>query len=388
MSRLSIRWLTIALLWTLPSWAVAEEPKFRVMFNGKDLAGWSAEPGLWRVKDDHIEGGHPDGGPLASSTYLIWQEDGKDAFIKDFHFRTEFWMGDCNSGVQYRSTRLHPKGFLVGGFQADILNGLGTGGLYQQNHQGPNIGVGASVISDAGKGITQGQVADTGWLFKKKYYAKEEWNRCDIVCRGNHVTHFINGYPVVELIDRDEKTADRKRRNDDGVIALQAHGGGQGFRVRFRQLSLKQYTDTFSDAVRVFNDLDLDGWKVPADGKNCWTVKPAAPEPSGRSKNFGKLSCDGSGKQPLTLAAHGPAFVFRCQVKTDAWKPVETAPFREVDGWNLLEVTVRDGKATLEFNGEARADIPLPVVDGKLALPSNVIAEYRNLVMIPLVGKK
>jgi hypothetical protein len=59
-----------------------------------------------------------------------------------------------------------------------------------------------------------------------------------------------------------------------------------------------------------------------------------------------------------------------------------------VDGWNLLEVTVRDGKAAVEFNGESRADIPAPVAGGKVALPGNMAAEYRNLVLIPITPAK
>lgn len=85
---------------------------------------------------------------------------------------------------------------------------------------------------------------------------------------------------------------------------------------------------------------------------------------------------------------HGPAFLFRCQVKTDAWKPGEKAPFRGVDGWNLLEVTVRDGKAAVEYNGEPRKDVPAPVAGGKLALPGDASAEYRNFVLIPILPAK
>jgi hypothetical protein len=389
MSRLWFRLLTIALLSTLVADpAAAEEPGFRSMFNGKDLTGWDAEPGLWRVKDGCIEGGHPDGGPVASSSFLIWQEGGKDAFVKDFHMKAQFWIGENNSGVQYRSTRLHPKYFHVGGYQAEISNGFATGFLYHQNHNGPNVSLCDSVVNEAGKGVVYGQVADQRWMYQKKFYAKEEWGRYDIICRGNHNTHFVNGYPTVEFIDRDEKTADRKRRNDEGVIALQVHSDKKGFRVRFRDLSLKQYADSFGDAVRIFNDLNLDGWNAPADSKDAWTAVALERDASGKLKGFGKLSCKGSAKQPLVLAmAHGPSYVVRYQVKTDTWKTSEKAPFRDVDGWNLLEVTVRDGKASLEFNGEARADIPLPIADGKIALPSNVAADYRNVVLIPMTSK-
>jgi hypothetical protein len=364
----------------------ADEPTFRPLFNGKDLTGWAGDTDLWRVKDGVIEGGQPDGSSIAQSTWLILREEDKDAVVRDFHFRCEFRMGEFNSGVQYRSTRLHPKTFGVGGYQADFLNGLGTGQLYHQTHQGANVGVGESVINEnGGKGIPVGQFPDRNWLFKNKYYEKGEWTRIDVVCRGNHLSHFINGYPVVEYIDRDDSTADRKRRNDDGIIALQLHSGnGTDMRVSFRNLFLKTYSDRFGDAVRAFNDTDLAGWTVPK-GETAWAVKPAAREPNGRLRGFGRLVCDGTGKQPLVLAgAYGLEFLFRCQVKTGVWKPSEKAPFRPVDDWSLLEATVRAGKARVEYDGMPRADIPAPVAGGKLTLPADVAAEYRNLVFLPI----
>ena len=90
----------------------AAEPEFRSLFNGKDLTGWDGDAALWRIKDGVIEGGHPDAGPIKGSSWLILRDGEKDAILRDFHFRCDFKMGNFNSGVQYRSTRSHPKGFL------------------------------------------------------------------------------------------------------------------------------------------------------------------------------------------------------------------------------------------------------------------------------------
>lgn len=367
----------------------AAEPGFRSLFNGKDLTGWDGEAGLWRVKDGVIEGGHPDAGPIAHSSWLILRDGDRDATLRDFHFRCDFKMGNFNSGVQYRSTRSHPKGFRVGGYQADLLNGLGTGQLHHEAHQGASVGVGESVINEkGGKGIRVGQVANGKWLMSNKYYEKGEWTRIDVVCRGNHLSHFVNGYPVVEVIDRDDSTADRKRRNDEGIIALQLHGGtGTDMRVSFRNLFLKTYSDRFGDAVRLFDDGDLSGWKTSPDDK-AWSVK-ATRDKEGRSVGFGMLMCDGTAKAPLVAASdHGGACLLRCQVKTDAWTPGAKAPFKGVDGWNLLEVTVGKGKSIVVYNGEPREDLPPFVQDGKLALPGHVAAAYRNVVVIPIVLAK
>jgi hypothetical protein len=49
---------------------------------------------------------------------------------------------------------------------------------------------------------------------------------------------------------------------------------------------------------------------------------------------------------------------------------------------------VRDGQASVEYNGEPRGDVPAPVVGGKVALPGAMAAEYRNLVLIPIAPAK
>ena len=364
----------------------ADEPKFESLFNGKDLTGWKPEPGLWRVVDGCIEGGKSDGGPVERSTFMTVHRDGKDVIFKDFHFTAEFWIETSNSGIQYRSTRLHPSGFGVGGYQYEVSPGISTGFMHQQNHTGPRVNVGDSMVNDpsAKAGPLVGFVADQRWLVQQKFCKPAAWNRIDIICRGNHLMHLANGYPTIEYIDRDEKSADRKRRNDEGVLALQVHSA-DAFRVRYRNLAIKQFDDTFGDALRVYNDKDLDGWKMPGDGADCWTAKASEYDDRGRLKAFGYLACNGKGNQPLTLTTRpGASFIFRCQVKGDAWKPRDDSLFRAVAGWSLLEVTVRNGKASVELNGEVRTDLSAPIRDGQLALPSDVNAEYRNLICIPV----
>ena len=363
----------------------AGESQFQSLFNGKDLSGWDPEPGLWRVKDGVIEGGHPDAGPVAKSSFMPVHRNGEDVVFRDFHFKAEFWIEDSNSGVQYRSRRLHPKFWSVGGYQYEVTGGFATGFLYHQNHSGPHCRVGESMINRTDGGEVVGYTADQKWLYQQKFRTPDHWGRCDIICRGNHIAHFANGFPTVEYIDRDNKTEDRKRRNDDGVIALQIHSAKEKFRVRFRELFIKEFTDSYGDAQRIFNDRNLDGWTVPAADKDSWATSPVQRDDRDRLKVPGALVCDGSGKQQLTLTMdHGPSYIFRCQVKCGAWKPSDDAPYREVAGWSLIEVEVRNGKPHLEYNGQPRSDLPTPIAAGKIALPSDIAAEYRNLVLIPI----
>lgn len=393
---LKLRLITFAFaICSLPLFAA--EPEFVSLFNGKDLAHWDGAAGLWRVIEGCIEGGQPDGGPVPSSSYLILRDGDQDAILRNFHLRIDFWIETSNSGLQLRSTRRH--GHSVSGYQAEVSSSpFSTGFLHQETKSGPRPGVGESMINEAGKGILVGHVADTKWLYAQKYYVPGQWSRYDVICRGNHLAFFVNGFPTVEYIDRDAKTPDCKNRNDDGILALQIHKA-DAFRVRYRDVLLKRLPEDFGDAARLFNDENLTGWNA----NEAWSVKRAMRDARGQLKTDATLVCNGSGKQPLVATLDpGPSFVFRCQVRTDAWKPGEKAPYKETAGWNLLEVSVQarsharqsvvpppsgDGSylttTKVELNGEPRQDIPLPVIGGRIALPSHIAAEYRNLVLIP-----
>jgi hypothetical protein len=86
----------------------------------------------------------------------------------------------------------------------------------------------------------------------------------------------------------------------------------------------------------------------------------------------------------VAVSDYGGACLLRCQIKTDAWTSGAKAPFKGVDGWNLLEVTVGKGKSIVIYNGEPPEDLPPFVQDGKFAVPGNVAAAYRNVVAIPI----
>jgi len=58
----------LLLLCCLPAFA---QDGFVSLFNGRDLSGWDAEPGLWRVEDGVIVGTSEAGRPKTNS-FLIW----------------------------------------------------------------------------------------------------------------------------------------------------------------------------------------------------------------------------------------------------------------------------------------------------------------------------
>ena len=73
-------------------------------------------------------------------------------------------------------------------------------------------------------------VNDQQGLIDAGYYADKDWNEYHIICQGNHVTHYLNGFQTMELIDDDRVTnpddpADRKGSIREGILALQIHAG-------------------------------------------------------------------------------------------------------------------------------------------------------------------
>ena len=354
------------------------EPGFVAIFNGRDLSGWEGEEDYWRVVDGMIEGAADRGGQSTNS-WLIW----RDGTLKNFHLKLKFRILAGNSGVFYRAVE---RGNFGGrGYQAEVGDGpFGTGKLHHGGgKRGANADVGQFIINQQdSKGLLVGTVADSKWLIKLPYYVPGEWSNYDIIARGNHITHFVNGIPTVEFIDRDEKDPERKRRVDEGVLGLQLHGRDQ-MKVHFKDIRVRQFAESFQDALLLFNGKDLEGWSVPPEAGSCWKVEADGVTNPKKSDAGKLLVCDGSGKSPLLWDGKPPqAFVLRFQRFCEQSEPREGSPFRSAAGWETVEVTVRGKQSRIEVNGLEQADAPPPLVDGRIALPSNVAVEYRNIVLI------
>lgn len=358
-----------------------QEPGFISIFNGKDLSGWQGRKDCWRVADGVIEGA-PENGDETPNCWLTW----RDSTLKNFHLKLRFRIHSGNSGVFYRAVAVGDAGR---GYQAEVATGpIGTGKLHHGGgKRGAHAAVGQFLINQEGaKGLLVGEVADTKWLVRLPYYVTGEWTDYDIIVRGNHFAHYVNGVPTVEFIDRDEHDAERKRRVDEGILALQLHGG-HAMQVHFKDIRLKQFSESFGDALLLFNGQNLDGWIVPQESNDCWRSGPsqaADEEKRKKSDTSSVLICDGSGKAPLTWGGKAPEiFVLRYQRLSGHDDPTEDTPLRSAAGWENVEVTVHGEDTRIEINGQYKTSGPVPLQDGKVALPSNEAAEYRNIVLIP-----
>ena len=191
----------VCLLLLMPTNLLAQKKK--VLFNGKDLSGWT-EYGheKWYVENGDLV---CESGPYEQYGYLAtdcWYEN----FILTFSFKQE---KNGNSGVFFRS-RL--EGNRITGWQVEIAPpGNDTGGIYEAGGR--------------------------GWLYripdpKEKILKMGEWNRMKIRVNGNRVTTWLNGKKMADI-------ADPEIGKGSGNIALQIHDGG-GIKVRWRDIRLRE----------------------------------------------------------------------------------------------------------------------------------------------------
>lgn len=189
--------------------------KFKSLFDGKTLNGWSTKQGT--MKFEVINGeivGTCSKGP---STFLCTDKE-----YKDFIFTCEVkWEVDGNTGVQIRSRiRKDDNVDKVIGPQAEMEDlgkkGRGwSGGIY-----GQNCG---------------------GWFYPlkapehaplKNAIDRSDWNRLTIKVEGNVFKTWINGLPAAHWVDI-------KNEFPNGFIGLQVHGGKKGI-IHWKNLKIRQ----------------------------------------------------------------------------------------------------------------------------------------------------
>ncbi len=214
-----------------------KEEGFKPLFDGETLDGWDGNPKLWRVEEGTIVGETKPDEPLKLNEFLIW-EGGE---VADFDLRLQFRVaaeGKGNSGVQYRSKRLTDVGkWVAGGYQADIdATNQYMGILYEERGRGILVlATEKAEIRPTDDGKWEKKVVES--LGKKEDLLKtvkpDEWIDYQIVAKGNHLVHKLNGTTVVDAIDHDEQHAAKK-----GILALQIHVG-PAMKIAFKNIRIK-----------------------------------------------------------------------------------------------------------------------------------------------------
>ena len=195
------------------------------LFDGETLAGWNTsefDKKFWSVKDGEIQGGDIDGN-VPSNVWLV-SEGEYENFELTFAIKFTDGGGDPllkNSGIQVRSLKV---GKSVCGYQIDagpthpkkvINEGLGYwGNIWDEHRRGPLV-----------TALNQDKL--------KESIKTWDWNTYKVTCNGRNIKTYINGILAHDYTEEDERIADM------GIIALQAHSGGQ-FLVHFKDMMIKE----------------------------------------------------------------------------------------------------------------------------------------------------
>jgi hypothetical protein len=208
--------------------ARAEGNAFKPIFNGKDLSGWEGDSKFWSVKDGAITGRTTAENPAEHNTFLIW----RDGSLDDFDLKLKFRLIGGNSGIQYRSKEL--PDYVVSGYQADFEAGKTYSGiLYEERGRGILADRGQKVfINEDGSKTVGGSTGDADQI--QASIKPGEWNDYEVIARGNHLVHKINGMTTVDVSDQD-----KSKRSLSGVLAFQIHAG-EPMEVQFKEVELKR----------------------------------------------------------------------------------------------------------------------------------------------------
>jgi hypothetical protein len=210
----------------------------KILFNGKDLTGWTGQPGFWSVQDGALTGQSTAENPVKENTFLIW-----DGEVGDFELHFKYKIVDAggkssgNSGVQYRSKLVKPEYSVLSGYQADFEAGKTHSGiLYEEKGRGILAKRGQKVVIREGAAPNKPKIEVTGELGKSEEIQAAirpgDWNEYVVIAKGGHLQHFINGRQTVDVTD--ETAAGAK----SGLLGIQLHTGPP-MTVQFKDIVLK-----------------------------------------------------------------------------------------------------------------------------------------------------
>ncbi len=213
---------------------------FVSIFNGRDLSDWEGAKAVWSVMEGAITAQLPQTATPRTRHYLVWKKGNVDEFELQFSYRFRYVRGNKqpNGGVLYRAhTNSTPE---LSSYQFDITSvAKDNGSMVDDKKRYRVIGNGDSGIARNGEKVAEviETVGDTNALAGIK---AEDWNKCVVVARGNHFTHYINGIVVADLIDEN-----KSRFHSSGLLALELHAkntNNPATFVQYRDIKLKRLT--------------------------------------------------------------------------------------------------------------------------------------------------
>ena len=208
--------MLVALLACGAATAVAEEPGFETLFDGKSLAGWKVNenPASWKVVDGEIICQGP-----RSHLFYMGPDAAKPAEFKDFHFKADVMTKpNANSGIFFH-TVFQPEGWPAQGYEMQVNNSyekdpVRTGSIYffVKNHNPP--------------------AKDNTWFTQ------------ELVVNGKSMTVIIDGKKLFEYVEPPGASGAEPGRPSgnhklsSGTFALQAHDPGS--EVHYNNIRVKR----------------------------------------------------------------------------------------------------------------------------------------------------
>lgn len=240
--------LILLLLFCFSLGLTAQQPKFKKIFNEKNLKGWSGDMDFWKVENGILVGEITPEKSLKTNTFLIW----KDNQLKDFELKLEFRISkNGNSGINYRSELLDNIPFALRGYQADIDgNHHYTGQNYEERKRTTLAYRGEKTIitsqKEPNKTELRANIKNNAWQSREVVQSLGEainlrakikdndWNECHLIINGNRLQHYINGVLMSDVTDNDTIN-----RTLSGYLGFQLHVGPP-MKVEYRNITCKK----------------------------------------------------------------------------------------------------------------------------------------------------
>jgi len=225
---------------------------FTSIFDGRSLQGWSGDPVYWRVEAGHLVGEITPATLVQRNTFLIWEQ----AQLANFEIKLEYRItARGNSGVNYRSARLHDHPYSLAGYQSDIDGQLRhTGSNYEERGRTTLAYRGQKTIlpplqAPLGAAGLKPFIKKNAWTLaivaeslgdKDELAAlvhQSDWNEVHIIADGPQLQHFVNGVLMSEVTDYDPING-----RVSGYLGVQVHVGPP-MKVEYRNIRLKHLAD-------------------------------------------------------------------------------------------------------------------------------------------------
>lgn len=205
---------------------------FVPILSKENINDWVGDPDHWEFEDGILIGESTPNNILIENTFFIW----KEKTGKNFELKLKYRISERgNSGINYRSTKMDGKPYMLQGYQADIDGkNVYTGQLYEEKGRSILTKKGqlvhiysdndSSLVAEIGRKENQDSIIDS---------TQGAWNNYHVIAFENTLIHLINGHITSITLD------DGNKKNNGQNLGLQLHLGPP-MKVEFKEIKLKR----------------------------------------------------------------------------------------------------------------------------------------------------